>query len=110
MSVTVRERLGDEASHAIEDYIAAERRTVKDEVMELAGQRFEQRLTSEVSALRVEMHKGFTEIWQAMSDLRVAVRQELSENRVELLRWSFVFWIGQVIAMASLLAFMLRQP
>jgi hypothetical protein len=27
---------------------------------------------------------------------------------VRLLRWSFLFWVGQVAAMAALLAFMLR--
>jgi hypothetical protein len=36
------------------------------------------------------------------------VRQELSTTRVDMLRWSFVFWIGQVAAIAALLAFMLR--
>ena len=29
--------------------------------------------------------------------------------RVDVLRWSFVFWLGQVIATATLLAFVLRS-
>ena len=32
----------------------------------------------------------------------------MADLRAELLRWSFLFWIGQVAAMAALLAFMLR--
>jgi len=36
------------------------------------------------------------------------VRQELATTRVEMLKWSFLSWAGQVAAMAGLLAFMLR--
>jgi len=36
------------------------------------------------------------------------VRQELATTRVEMLKWSFLSWTGQVAAMAGLLAFMLR--
>jgi hypothetical protein len=36
------------------------------------------------------------------------VARDLSGVRSELLKWSFVFWVGQVAAMAGLLAFMLR--
>jgi hypothetical protein len=39
-----------------------------------------------------------------------SVRQELATSRVEMLKWSFLFWIGQVAAMAGLLGFMLRRP
>jgi hypothetical protein len=36
-------------------------------------------------------------------------RQDVSSIRVELLKWSFLFWIGQVAATAGLLAFMLSR-
>jgi hypothetical protein len=66
----------------------------------------------EVSTLRVdlraELHEGFERSWQAMADMRVGLRQELSNTRVEILRWSFLFWISEVAVLASLLAYMLR--
>jgi hypothetical protein len=40
--------------------------------------------------------------------LRADVARDLSEVRSELLKWSFLFWAGQVAAMAGLLAFLLR--
>ena len=58
--------------------------------MQTATERFESRLAAVAADLRLEMQKGFADL------------------RVELLRWSFFFWIGQVVAVASLLAFMLR--
>ena len=68
-----------------------------EHVLNIAAERFERRLTAEIFWLRVEMHAGFT-----------AIRQELSDQRVELLKWSFAFWIGQLAAMTALLAFMQR--
>ena len=66
-----------------------------------ATDRFERRLTHEVSLLRQEFHT-------ALHDGLTAVRNELTTTRVEILRWSFLFWIGQVATTAALLAFMLR--
>ena len=48
-------------------------------------------------ALRDDVIKGFAEI-----------RQEMGALRVELLRWSFAFWIGQVAATAGLMALLIR--
>jgi hypothetical protein len=63
----------------------------------MVAERFERRLALVEASLRLELHDGLA-----------ALRQEMATTRVELLRWSFAFWIGQVAAMAGLLAFMLR--
>ena len=72
-----------------------------EHVLSLAGERFERRLTQEVAGLEIrlrrEIQDGFT-----------ALRRELSDLRAETLKWSFVFWIGQLAAIAGLLSFMLR--
>lgn len=48
-------------------------------------------------ALREDLLKGLSEI-----------RKEMADLRVELLRWSFAFWIGQVAATAGLMALLIR--
>ena len=72
-----------------------------EHVLSIAAERFEGRLTGEISGLRVdlkqEMHDGF-----------MAVTRQMSEQRSELLKWSFAFWIGQFAATIALLAFLLR--
>jgi len=35
--------------------------------------------------------------------------RRLAETRVDLLKWSFLFWIGQVAAIGGMLAFALRS-
>ena len=36
------------------------------------------------------------------------VENKMSETKVEILRWSFLFWIGQVATIAALLSYMLK--
>jgi hypothetical protein len=66
---------------------------------ELATVRVEVR--QELATVRVEMR-------QELATARVEMHQLLATSRVETLRWSFLFWVGQVAAMAGLLAFMFR--
>jgi len=72
-----------------------------EHVLILAGERFERRLAQEVAGLEIRLR-------QEMQDGFTALRRELSELRAETLKWSFVFWIGQLAAIAGLLSFMLR--
>lgn len=66
-------------------------------MLTLAVERFERRLSEQMSALRVELAQAIA-----------GVRQEIATGRVEYIRWSFLFWVGQVAAVAALLAVMLR--
>jgi hypothetical protein len=52
----------------------------KTNVLETATDRYERRLTEEISSLRVE----------------------LAATRVSILRWMFAFWVGQLGAMLSI--------
>jgi regulation of enolase protein 1 (concanavalin A-like superfamily) len=95
----LRTRIGDDATFGLIELLDTERKDWSEQVLSVAADKFERRLTEEISALRVELHDGLA-----------SVRQELVTSRVETLRWSFFFWVGQVAAMAGLLAFMLRHP
>jgi regulation of enolase protein 1 (concanavalin A-like superfamily) len=99
----LRARLGDDATFGLIEVFDSERKDWSEHVLSVAADRFERRLTEEVTALRVEVRN-------ALHDGLRSVRQELATTRVEALKWSFVFWVGQVAAIAGLLAFMLRHP
>jgi hypothetical protein len=72
------------------------------------GERFERRLTEEISGLRAEMYRELHALRVEVRDGLAAVRQEMSIMRADTLKWSFLFWIGQVATIAALLSFMLR--
>jgi len=99
--VALRSQLGDEATFGLIEVLDSDRKDWSEQVLSVAADRFERRLTEEITGLRLEfreaLHEGLT-----------AVRQELATTRVEMLKWSFLSWAGQVAAMAGLLAFMLR--
>jgi hypothetical protein len=75
--------------------------TWKEQLLDAASERFGQQLAMDMAELRLEvcttMHEDLT-----------GIREELATARVEMLKWSFVFWVGQLAAIAGLLAFMLR--
>lgn len=90
----LRAALGDGATLGLIEFMGTERKTWSEEVLAAAtdklaaaSDRYEARLTTELAALRRD------------------VTQELATTRAELLRWSFVFWIGQVAAISAIVAF-----
>jgi hypothetical protein len=87
----LRAHLGNDATFGLIELLETERKDWSQQVLSTAADRFERRLAEELSRLRHE------------------ITQELVTTRVDMLKWSFVFWIGQVAAMAGLLAFMLRR-
>jgi hypothetical protein len=117
------ERLGQDGTEALSALLTAAHGEWTDEVMTIAVDRFERRLTSEISAVRVDVSRELsvlrvdvardisvlrTDVARDICALRADVVAEISALRVELLKWSFLFWVGQVATMAGLLAFMLR--
>ena len=128
------ERLGEKGTEGLLTLLASTKAEWADDVVTSAVERFERRLTAEISSLRVDytrematlrqdvnvdllalrqdMAGGLSALRQDMTEgisaLRQDVTRDLSNVRVELLKWSFLFWVGQVAAVAGLLAFMLR--
>jgi hypothetical protein len=80
---------------------------VRQEITTL-GSDVRQEMTMLRSDLRQEMTTLRSDLRQEMATLGTGLRQDMANHRVELLRWSFLFWVGQVAATLALLAFMLR--
>jgi hypothetical protein len=74
----------------------------------LVMETFERRLAEECSRLRTDLRVEMTalrsDLRSEMKDLRTDFKVEIAIVRSDLIKWSFVFWIGQVIAVASLFA------
>jgi hypothetical protein len=94
---SLRTALGDEGTFGLIELLDSEQKDWSEKMLTTASDRFEKRLTQEMGGLRQELHDGVG-----------AIRAELGSVRVEILRWSFAFWIGQVAAIGALMALMLR--
>jgi hypothetical protein len=97
------DRLGERGAEDLVVLLRSVRTEWSNDVLTLATERYERRLTEEVSRLRVDFA-------QEIGRLRADVSRELATTRVDQFKWSFAFWLGQVATTAGLLAYMLRSP
>jgi hypothetical protein len=72
------------------------------------GASIRQEMTEMGASIRQDMSRMDGSIRQDMAAMGAGIRQELAAGRVELLKWCFLFWIGQVFAVAGIMAMMLR--
>ncbi|MBI3361716.1 MAG: DUF1640 domain-containing protein [Chloroflexi bacterium] len=129
----LRRQLGEEATDGLVELINSADASSREDVLEFVGERFERRLsedtgkldariTTEVAKLgeritqvearlneriaetearlRVEISKLDARITESESRLRV----EIHQNRSDLIRWMFAFWVGQIAVTATLIA------
>jgi len=89
--LALRARLGTGAADAVEDLLNETGREWREDVTSLVEARFERRLT------------------EALSDLKLGLREEMATTRVEMFKWSFLFWIGQVVTLGGLMILVLRS-
>ena len=65
-------------------------------------------LARESEALRREIAHETAMLRAEMAQQGALLRQEIGANRFELLKWSFLFWVGQVVTVVGLVGAMLR--
>lgn len=73
---------------------------------DLSGMR--QDMTQGLSAMRQEMTQELAGMRQAMTQEVAGMRQAMTLDRFELLKWAFLFWVGQFFATASLAVLLVR--
>jgi hypothetical protein len=86
----LREQLGLEATGGLVQFVEGALREGRAEMVAACTERFERRVVEEVAGLRVQL------------------AQSEATLRVELLKWCFLFWIGQVVAMTGIMSVMFR--
>ncbi len=70
----------------------------REQVLELATERFGRMLAEEAGKIRVEM-----------ANLRSEMKGDIGDLRADLIKWSFAFWIGEVAVILGLVAFLVRR-
>ena len=112
-------RLGEPATAALIQMFEDERHARTQVVVQQCTDRFERRLVEETSKVRTEfgqLRNEFGQLRTEFGDLRTDVRVEIStlrteiaSNRFELLKWAFLFWVGQFISVVGFVGLMLRM-
>ena len=104
----LRDRLGADSAadlvHALN--------IVEGETLDLAVERFDARLTATCARLKADLRddivNGDASIRVALAEGLSHIRKDMGEIRADVLRWSFLFWLGQVAAIATMFTILLR--
>jgi formylmethanofuran:tetrahydromethanopterin formyltransferase len=91
----LRERLGEDATKALTEYVEVSGDEWRGRVLEVCGERVEGRM--HLYADRNEVVDGFA---------RIAT--QMAEMKVDILRWTFAFWVGQVVVTVAIVALFAR--
>ena len=125
MPESLRQKLGDQAAAELAGLLGALGKSARDGAMELLTERFERRLAGEVGTAKSDLKTEIAYVKDELKDEIARVRSELKDEiarvesglskdishlearlantRADLIRWMFIFWIGQVAALAGLL-------
>ena len=116
----LRDRLGPEGTTGLLDVLDLAEREWREDVLSLAGERFDRRLAETGAILRVQIAQSDAAIRGEMAQVEVRIVREIANcrgdlikeianGRGDLIKWSFLFWIGQVVAMSAVMGAMLRM-
>ena len=95
--LALRGRLGSEATAGLLELFDQSDKETRERVITACTDRFERRLVEEISGVRVQI-----------AHAESSIREDIAAGRVDLFKWSFLFWIGQVLAIGGLMGVMLR--
>ena len=116
---SLRDRLGTEATVGLLGLFDLARSEWREDVIAACTERYERRLSEEMAGVRVqiaqveaslrtEIAQMGASIRQEMAQMGAGIRHDMATGRVELFKWCFIFWIGQVLATAGIVGVMLR--
>jgi hypothetical protein len=122
MPVTARllqrlhESLGDDTTNDLfawwEEAATVNRAAVR-EVADLYFARFEARLEKGLAEVRSEVDKGLSEVRSEMdkgfSKVRSEIDARLANQRADLVKWMFLFWIITLVPLAGLMIALSRR-
>ena len=87
----LKDKLGDEAVESLIRLINQSQVEQKNNMLEFVEEKFERRLSEEISGVRVEIGR---------------LDNKIEATRADLIKWMFIFWIGQVgVILGMLFAF-----
>ena len=88
----LKDKLGDEAVDSLIRLINESQTEQKAGILEFVEEKFERRLTTEIGKVNER-------ITQEISKLDI----KIENSRADLIKWMFIFWIGQVAALLGIL-------
>ena len=109
MPKPLRERLGDEATESLVVVLDELGEKIKEDVITLVEERFARGLAEEMSKLRAELKGDIAQLRTELKEDIAGLRVEIANARADMIRWMFIFWVGQLAAILSILFIFFRR-
>ena len=106
---SIQEKFGSECTRDLLEMFKELEASTKDRTLEVVEDRFERRLTEEIYSLKVELHKEIADTRQELLKEIVAVRIDSSKNKAEIIKWMFIFYLGQIAVILGVLFTFFRR-
>jgi len=113
----LRDKLGDEATDSLINLINKAQDEQKTDVLAFVEEKFERRLSEEIGGVNQNISKTISGLLAKISDVENKLLVEISgvekrlitknsETRSEMIKWMFIFWVGQLgVFLGMLFAF-----
>jgi molecular chaperone GrpE (heat shock protein) len=116
----LRDKLGEEATESLVELINQADERAKQDVITLVEEKFERRLVEEMAKLRSELMEyigashgelktDVADLRAEIANLRSELKTDMANLRADVIRWMFIFWIGQFGAIMGLLFAFFRR-
>ena len=97
----LREKLGEDGADSLVELINLSNQKVKEDVIELSAEKFERRLSEELSKLRTE---DIAKLDKRITDEVAKLRVEMAELKTDLIKWQIGMFVTTVILILGLYA------
>jgi len=74
----------------INDLITDTSAELKRDVIEVVEEKFERRLSAEIMNLKMDLT-------EKIANTEIKLTEKIANNKAEMIKWMFIFWIGNVI-------------
>jgi len=101
VGLALRDRLGEAGTQGLTEYVERHGEVWRDDVVNACTERMDGQwhdYKQHVDDKFGKVHERFDRIVNTLADMRV-----------ETLRWTFAFWVGQILATIALLMFFFRS-
>lgn len=100
---SLREKLGEDGSDALVEMINHAQGKQKNDIIEIVEEKFERRLSEEISKINQRIEQLRAELKEDNASLRAELSEKISASQANLIKWMFIFWVGQVVTILGVL-------
>jgi len=95
----LREKLGDDGVDSLVQLINQSQAEHKNDILKMVEEKFERRLSEEIGSVLVKIAETKSELMTIILELKT----ENAKSKAELIKWMFIFWVGQLGMMLGIL-------